>query len=341
MASIGWEKTGKRWRVFWHVTLPNGTIDKGSKSFLDKETADKFKEHCEKKEKLLKRTAFINMVLLNDAVDEWKSFCQGYTEETKRLYISEADRFISYLPDTVIYISDLTKFHINNYLNNLMSRGLTNKTINNSLCVIKSLCHYLQENYKIPNPSDGIKKLKENPPEPNFLTKEEYKIVLNNCAEIAKPWVRFMANTGLRATEFCRLKWKNCDLKNKTITIVGKGRKKRTICLNENAIEILKNRKIGRNVKSTDPVFLRWNEKEGLSRYCLSSYIGKACGYSGIRGGPHALRHFFATQLLMGGVPIIKVSALLGHSTITTTQRHYSHILSKDLVGITNVLEGL
>lgn len=35
MASIGWEKTGRRWRVFWHVTLQDGTIDKGSKSFLD------------------------------------------------------------------------------------------------------------------------------------------------------------------------------------------------------------------------------------------------------------------------------------------------------------------
>lgn len=36
MASIGWEKVGRRWRVFWHVTLPNGTLDKGSKSLEDK-----------------------------------------------------------------------------------------------------------------------------------------------------------------------------------------------------------------------------------------------------------------------------------------------------------------
>ena len=43
------------------MTLQDGTIDKGSKSFLDKETAEKFKEHCEKKEKLLKRTVFVNM----------------------------------------------------------------------------------------------------------------------------------------------------------------------------------------------------------------------------------------------------------------------------------------
>ncbi len=54
MASMGYEKTGKRWRVFWHVTLHNGTVDKGSKSFKDKKNAKKFKEHCEKREKQLK-----------------------------------------------------------------------------------------------------------------------------------------------------------------------------------------------------------------------------------------------------------------------------------------------
>ncbi|MHB9071206.1 MAG: phage integrase N-terminal SAM-like domain-containing protein [Sedimentisphaerales bacterium] len=182
MASIGWEKTGKRWRVFWHVTLQDGTIDKGSKSFLDRQTADKFKEHCEKRENLLKRTVFVNMVLLTDAVDEWKSFCQSYTEETQRLYISEADRFIAFLPDTVVYISDLTKFHINSFLNNLMSKKLSNKTINNNLCAIKSLCLYIHENYNIPNPADSIKKFTENltlPPKtsPNQMRGFQSKLV--------------------------------------------------------------------------------------------------------------------------------------------------------------------
>jgi hypothetical protein len=55
MASIGWEKTGRRWRVFWHVTLRDGTLDKGSRSFEDKTQATKFKEHCEKNEKALKQ----------------------------------------------------------------------------------------------------------------------------------------------------------------------------------------------------------------------------------------------------------------------------------------------
>ena len=58
MASMSWEKVGRRWRVFWHVTLPDGTLDKGSKSFDDKTTAEKLRGFSAKfKEiKMLPRT---------------------------------------------------------------------------------------------------------------------------------------------------------------------------------------------------------------------------------------------------------------------------------------------
>ena len=340
MASLKYHKDVKLWRVFWHVTLPDGTVDKGSKSFKSKSEGEKFKKYCEKNAKLLKRAITVEQVFLTDALDEWEAFCQGYTEQTRKLYISEVKKFIDFLPDNIVYISDLTKFHINSYLNSLMGRGLVNKTVNNSLCAIKSLCHFVNENYLIPNPSSGIKKLKEDPSEPHFLTMEEYIQIIKNSSEVARPWIRFIACTGLRATEFCNLKWKNCDIKNRAVTVIGKGRKKRTIGLNETAIEILKNMKAGRKAKDNDSVFVR--KDRPLSRYILSWHIGKACCNSGLDGGgPHALRHFFATQLLLGGIPIIKVSALLGHNSIITTQRHYSHILSSDLSTVTDILKAV
>ena len=55
MASLKYFKDIKRWRVFWHVTLPDGEVDKGSKSFKIKEEGLRFKQHCENKAKLLKR----------------------------------------------------------------------------------------------------------------------------------------------------------------------------------------------------------------------------------------------------------------------------------------------
>lgn len=323
------------------MTLPDGTIDSGSKTFGgDKKTAKQFKEHCEKRAKQIKRAVFVESVFLEESLGEWESFCLGYTEQTGQLYISEVRRFIEFLPDGVIYISDLSKFHINSFLNSLMSQGLVNKTVNNYLCAIKSLCRYISENYNIANPAEGLKKLKEDPADPNFWTMEQYQEVLKHSSDLIRKWIRFIACTGLRAKEFRSLRWRNCDLKNRTVTVIGKGRKKRTIGLNDTAVAILEDMK-GKTVKLEDPVF-PYKDGGPLSKKCLGGPIGKACRDVGLAGGgPHAARHFFATQLLLAGVPIIKVSALLGHASVTTTQRHYSHILSSDLSNVTDVLKAI
>ena len=203
MASMYYDKKNRRWRVAWRCTLPTGEIDSGSRSFgKDRETALKFKKHCDKNEKRLKRTVFVDPVYLSDVVEEWTGFCQRYTETTKRLYISEVGRFIEFLPSTVVYITDLQKIHVNQYLNFRMSRGLKNRTNNNTLSSIKNLCRYMHENYNVPNPCDGIKRLNEDPPDHKFLNEDEYQKVLSNTAERAKPWVLFLANTVGMATSF-------------------------------------------------------------------------------------------------------------------------------------------
>jgi len=259
MASLKYFKDIKRWRVFWHVTLPDGEVDKGSKSFKTKQEGLRFKTHCENKANLLKRARVIDQVLLTDALDEWTAFLQGYTQQTRDLYSRYVKTFIEYLPEDIIFITDLTKNQITSFLNSRMSQGLKNKTVNNYMVAVKSLCRFTHENYSIANPSAGIKKLKEDPPEVKFLTREEYMEILKNCNNFARGWIKFLANTGFRATEFCELKWGKCDLDRKTITVVGKGRKKRTIGLNRVVLGVMEEIKAGRRVKANDPVFLTKN----------------------------------------------------------------------------------
>ena len=122
----------------------------------------------------------------------------------------------------------------------------------------------------------------------------------------------FLANTGLRTTEFCNLKWSNYDRHTKCITIVGKGRKKRTVPLNQTCLGILDEiEKAMPKHKSDDYIFLSLRGRRKITRDMVHSHISKAFKQVGIKGGGHALRHFFATQLLLRGVPIIKVSLLL------------------------------
>lgn len=341
MASMKYHKDCKRWRVFWHVTLPNGEVDKGSKSFKEKTTAQIFKDKIEKKEKLLKQAIIVEVPCLDEIVDEWKEFLNRYSPTTKKLYEDCMDSFTEYVGGTDSLISDISTNMVNNYINHLMAKGQINRTINNSLSVIKNLARYAEENYNVPNEVKKIKKLDEDPPNAKFMDLDEYKLVLEKAEAIAVPWIKFLGNTGLRASEFINLKWNNFNSKEKTITVVGKGRKRRTIGLNNTAIEVLNNAKDGKKVKAGDYIFAR-KDGEPLNRHTPHHYIEKACIAVGSEGkGPHSLRHFFATQLLLGGVPIFKVSKVLGHASVTTTEKRYAHILSPDLSDVTSVLDRL
>ncbi len=72
---------------------------------------------------------------------------------------------------------------------------------------------------------------------------------------------------------------------------------------------------------------------------------GSFCFLRGLRKigiksfGAHADRHFFATQLIRKGVSIYKVSKILGHSSVQTTESTYVHLMPVDLLGITDVLD--
>lgn len=342
MASLKYHKDAKRWRVFWHITLPNGEVEKGSKSFKEKREGLKFKQYIEGKEKQLKNATIIEVPYFDELVSEWKKYLVSrYTVDTKILYEGCMDDFVDYTEGKVTLCSDITVNVVNDYINYSIGRGLANRTINNSLSVIKNICDYAHQNYAVPNEVKSIKKLKEDPANVKFIELGEYRLIVENADPFSVAWLKFIANTGLRASEFINLKWLNYNASRKTITVVGKGRKRRTIGLNKTAVEVLENAKNGKKVKTNDYMFKR-KDGEKLSRHTLYNYVEKACIVSGLeKRGPHILRHFFATQLLLKGVPIIKVSKLMGHASVTTTEKCYAHILSDDISGVTGVLDGL
>lgn len=321
----------KRWRVEWHITWPGGELDRGSRVFQKKATALNYKKTIEQNAQIRKAQAPTDSTDTLFAKTQWLNYCQRYTQTTQYLYRYVIDAFIEYVGSVIIL--DISAGCIQDYISALLSNNLTARTANAHLTVIKSFCRWLETTYKLPNASRAVKMLKEDPPKVNFLTRQQYIKLRDVCKEPAKSWAVFIANTGLRASEFVALRWENFDRINKTITIVGKGRKRRTIGLNKTALTVIDSTQS----PNDSPIFML--KSRPINRVRLYIYISRAGDSVGIRTGPHALRHFFATQLLLAGVPIIKVSALLGHSSVTTTQRHYAHILEPDLATVTEVLD--
>jgi integrase len=119
----------------------------------------------------------------------------------------------------------------------------------------------------------------------------------------------------------------------RSLVIVGKGGKKREIPLNQVAKDLLAKYddriNFSKNGKKRGPISTNrlWNG-------CVT--LARQIGIDDF--GPHSLRHYFATALILRGIDLSIVSKLLGHSSILTTERHYIHIIPTYLRDITEVL---
>jgi integrase/recombinase XerD len=138
--------------------------------------------------------------------------------------------------------------------------------------------------------------------------------------------------TGIRASECASLRNGNVDLKQLTITVLGKGGHERTIPLNAELAEVLRTYVEARGVTLSHAPFFRSRFGRALSRGGVYERVRTWGQRSrvGIPLSPHRIRHTFATHLVRAGVGLVTIRDLLGHRLITSTQI-YLHVTADDL----------
>lgn len=255
---------------------------------------------------------------MQQAAGQFSGYCQRFTVGTRSNYARVISALIDYCRP--VTIADLNHREIGAYINSLMSR-IENQSVNTQIVAIRSFGRWLEENYEIPNPAARLRKLPEPDPESRVLSEPEYRQVLATSTGRDLALIKFLAHTGLRATELSELS--PSSLQGQWLTIRGKGRKRRTIALNRTALETVQ----------TAIDFTK-------SRHALLLICYKAARRAKIPAfGPHALRHYHATQLLARGAPIHHVSKTLGHSSVAFTEKIYYHFVRDHLAGLTDCLD--
>jgi site-specific recombinase XerD len=147
-------------------------------------------------------------------------------------------------------------------------------------------------------------------------------------------------STGLRVSELAGLRKDSLNLIKDEFTIRGKGGKLRVIFLSNQAKHWIQ-KYLSQRTDMETPLFLRHDharkingqsELGGLTPRSIQRMVKKYTKIAGITKDvtPHTLRHSFATDLLQSGADIRSVQAMLGHSSITTTQV-YTHVTDKAL----------
>lgn len=237
------------------------------------------------------------------------------------------------------------------YLNRLgeSQKPLKKITQNYHIIALRNLLKYLAKRDIKTLAADKIELAKQSPREADFLEGEELERLLKAPSGATLRDLRDRAlletlfSTGLRVSEACHLNRDSINLGKGEFSVRGKGEKIRVVFLSETARAVLKTYLDKR--QDVDPALFVRIPKGGKGEKAQAKYdnlhltprsIQRIIRQYSIKAGisrrvtPHSLRHSFATDLLISGADIRSVQAMLGHSSITTTQI-YTHITDKQL----------
>ena len=265
---------------------------------------------------------------LTDNYLEYLKKIKNYSDHTCKAYESDLKQYILYLNE---FDNDL--FDNKNFVNYLFEKGLAKSTINRKLT---SINNFLEWASKIEKNKSFYKfeSLKTERKLPDILTSNYINTLINELPistpkEVRnKAIVELLYSSGLRVSEVVNLKLN--DMKdNKSLRVVGKGRKVRILPMTDQAYNIIKLwiknfRKNFLNDQDNNYLFLGVRGKQ-LSDREVRRIVKSSTGTF-----PHNLRHTFATHILDGGADLRVVQELLGHSDPTTTQL-YTHVSKKKL----------
>jgi len=216
-----------------------------------------------------------------------------------------------------LYLTAITKRHIDEYVNHLLNCRLSKVTVNVHIRTLKAaLSKAVEWEYLKENPMRGYKQLKVQQKPPRFLLPQDIAKVEEVIDK--EEWLfifRFLIYTGMRIGEAVRLRWEDIDLERGLIAVrKSKNFQSRVVPIHPNLKQELLNRypAVGKVV----PYGRDYIEHK------LKEYFRKA-GFPELR--VHDLRHTFASLMVMSGVDLKTVQELLGHTSYKTTEI-YAHL---------------
>lgn len=277
-----------------------------------------------------------------DATHKFHRFLEtekARSKETLRAYLTDLEDFRAFLAsrgesDSLDDITKISVFHLRAFIAGRFSK-LKKTSVSRKMAVLRSFCRFLvREGFLKNNPAHSISGPKLEKPLPRALSVDDVdRFFSRNRDELKRDIAIFelMYSSGLRVSELTSLELGDVDLDNGWVRVVGKGSKERYCPVGAKAVEAIRNylpvRMAALNATrkscGTKAMFLN-NRGHGLSSRHVGRIMKKFLDSAnlGRDASPHALRHSFATHLLIGGADLRSIQELLGHASLSTTQRY-------------------
>ncbi len=227
------------------------------------------------------------------------------------------------------------------YLAALHRAGLKNRSIARHLSTLRSFFRWAcREGELEKNPARGLLSPRVPRSLPRAMTLADTESLLGASAAEAVPerekaLFELLYATGLRVSEAAGLDLEDVDLSSRLARVLGKGSKERIVPFGEQAEDALRAYLPVRAAlcagaaasrESGEALFV--NRRGGrLTTRSMARLLKRRLAAAGLPQdiSPHALRHTFATHLLQAGADLRSIQELLGHASLSTTQK-YTHL---------------
>ncbi len=277
---------------------------------------------------------------------------RGVSPNTVKSYRSDIEQFTRFLAEDWgireerVRSKNVDTLALRSFLAHLHQKGTARSSIARKLAALRTFFRYLvREGRLLSNPTRSLVTPRLDKKLPARLEITEVERLLE-CPDTSRPLGRrdraileLIYATGVRVSELVGLDRSSVEIDPMLVRVLGKGRKERIVPFGEPAAEALERYlrdrpALVRKGSGTDALFLnaRGERLTERSIHRLSrKYLNQTCLRTGL--SPHSLRHAFATHLLERGADLRSIQELLGHASLSTTQK-YTHLTKEQLVKV-------
>ena len=270
---------------------------------------------------------------------------RNYSNYTIKNYLIDITEFITYCNNFNKNYLNIKYTDIKSYLTHLYEKKYKSTTISRKISALRTFYAFLYDkNIVDKNVFEYITLPKKEKRLPKYLSNDDIDEIFK-IIDISTPLgirnrliLELLYGSGLRVSELCNIKLSDIDFSNKSIRIIGKGKKERIVYYGEPCKRIIdlylngtRDEILGKN-KNEYLIIGNKKSNKSLSVRSVELILNNIIESTSLnkKASPHTLRHTFATHLLNDGCDILIVKELLGHSSLDTTGI-YTHISNERL----------
>ena len=274
---------------------------------------------------------------------------RNVSTNTVEAYRDDLESFVRFLSEDYLTMArdqlDLRRVDhlaVRAYLAHLARRSLKRSSIARHLSAMRSFFKFLmREGAADANPARGVATPKGEKHLPSVLQTSDVALLLEQ-PDTATPlgvrdraWLELLYASGLRIGELVGIDVDDVELRARLVKVRGKGSKERIVPFGSKAEEAVRAWMSVREVGPEQHALFTNYRGERITARSVRRLFERYVRGAALRAGvsPHTLRHSFATHLLNAGADLRGIQELLGHASLSTTQK-YTHLNDWQLIEV-------